>query len=83
MKTELASPPWQTLGAVPVVDLVDAKLQLHWAAQIVSAFGNTLLETRPDDSQSNLGWELFQESIKNFAELLTLSIPLSPDPRMI
>lgn len=56
MKTEFSPTTWQMLGTVPVVDLVEAKVQLHWAAQIVAAFGNTLLEPQPDDSQSNLGW---------------------------
>jgi len=56
MKTESFSTPWQTLGTFPATDLVEAKVQLHWAAQTVAAFGNTLLQPRPDDSQSNLGW---------------------------
>ena len=56
MKAESFTSSWQTLGAVPVADLVDAKVQLHWAAQIVAAFGNALLQPQPDDSQSNLGW---------------------------
>ena len=56
MKTESFSTPWQTLGTVPAADLVEAKVQLHWAAQIVAALGNTLIKTMPDDSQSNLGW---------------------------
>ncbi len=56
MTTANFSPPWQTLGTVPIADLGETKLQLHWAAQIVSAFGNALLEPRTDDSQSNLGW---------------------------
>ncbi|UCE64088.1 MAG: hypothetical protein JSU59_02795 [Nitrospirota bacterium] len=48
---------WKAVGNVPVSNLSDARLQLHWAAQIVASFGNTLIESRPDDSQSNLGWE--------------------------
>ena len=56
MKTESFPAPWQTLGTVPIADLVEGKVQLHWAAQIVSAFGNALLDPQPDDSQSNLGW---------------------------
>jgi hypothetical protein len=56
MTTESSSTPWQTLGTIPVADLVEAKVQLHWAAQIVAAFGNTLLQPQPDDGQSNLGW---------------------------
>ena len=35
---------------------MDARLQSHWASQIVASFGNALLEQRSDDSQSNLGW---------------------------
>ena len=56
MKSEFSLATWQTLATVPVSDLVEAKVQLHWAAQIVAAFGNTLLQPQPDDSQSNLGW---------------------------
>ncbi len=47
---------WYPLGMVSVNDLLDAKLQAHWAAQIVAGFGQTLLDPRPDDSQSNVGW---------------------------
>ena len=43
METESFQTPWQTLGTVPAADLVEAKVQLHWAAQTVAAFGNTLL----------------------------------------
>ena len=56
MNAEPSSTFWQTLGTAPVDDLVDAKIQMHWAAQILAAFGNGLLESKPDDSQSNLGW---------------------------
>lgn len=44
------------LGAVAPDRLVDARLQLHHAAQLVASVGQTLLEPRPDDSQPNLGW---------------------------
>ncbi len=56
MKMESFSTPWQTFGDVPVSRLHDARLQLHWAAQVVASFGNTMLEKQADDSQSNLGW---------------------------
>lgn len=58
MRSESSSAPWQTVGTVPVSELPDARLQLHWASQVVASFGNTVLETREDDSQSNLGWEI-------------------------
>jgi len=54
--TSSSNIPWSELGKVPVSTLTDARLQLHWAAQIVASFGNTLIEQRADDSQSNLGW---------------------------
>ena len=46
----------QTLGGCAPVDLVDTRLQLHHAAQLVAAVGGSLLEPRPDDSHPNLGW---------------------------
>ena len=49
--------PWSTLGSVDPRQLVEARLQLHWAVQLVSAFANAELEHLPDDSQSNLGWQ--------------------------
>jgi len=51
------SDTWQALGRVDPETLVDARLQLHHAAQVVSALGTTFLEPRPDDSHPNLGWE--------------------------
>jgi hypothetical protein len=47
---------WQTLGAVAPDALVDARLQLHHAAQVVASAGVTFLEPEPDDSHPNLGW---------------------------
>ncbi len=48
---------WQTLGAVAPTELVDARLQLHHAAQVVASVGVAFLEPRPDDSHPNLGWD--------------------------
>jgi len=47
---------WQALGQVDPKDLADARQQLHWAAQIPSAVGTTLIPPRADDSQTNLEW---------------------------
>jgi len=47
---------WEILGAAAPRELVDARLQLHHAAQVVASAGLTLLEPRPDDSHPNLGW---------------------------
>jgi len=48
---------WFELGRVQPTELVDARLQLHWAAQVVAAVGVTLVERRPDDSHTSLGWD--------------------------
>jgi hypothetical protein len=47
---------WKVLGRPEPTALEDARLQLHYAAQLVAAVGATFLEPRPDDSHPNLGW---------------------------
>ena len=47
---------WSTVGESDPRKLVEARLQLHWAAQPVMAFADCALEHVPDDSQANLGW---------------------------
>lgn len=47
---------WKRLGAIAPRDLVDARLQLHYATLVVASAGATLLEPKPDDSHPNLGW---------------------------
>ncbi|MCB1037123.1 MAG: hypothetical protein KDD47_25065 [Acidobacteria bacterium] len=47
---------WQTLTTPPPDGLVDARQQLHWAAQVASSVGKTLLEKQPDDSQKAFSW---------------------------
>jgi hypothetical protein len=47
---------WRTVGEFDPRKLVEARLQLHWAAQPVMAFADCALEKAPDDSQANLGW---------------------------
>jgi len=47
---------WKTLGAVPPTELVDARLQLHHAVQVVASAGVTFLEPQPNDSHPNFGW---------------------------
>ncbi|HEV8325332.1 MAG TPA: hypothetical protein VG389_27230 [Myxococcota bacterium] len=49
--------PWEPLGAAAAPDaLVEARLQLHWAAHAVAAVGETLLDRRPDDSHASFEW---------------------------
>jgi hypothetical protein len=48
---------WQTLGAVAPTELVEARLQLHHAEQVVASAGLSFLAPEPDDSQPNSGWD--------------------------
>src|SRR6266568_2746394 len=36
--------------------LTDARLQLHWAAQLAATVGRTLAEPRADDSHTSFRW---------------------------
>jgi len=47
---------WRELGATPPSDLVEARLQLHYAAQIVSSVGFTFVSAKPDWSHTSLEW---------------------------
>lgn len=51
-----ATAQWEMVGAVAPGGLLDARLQLHHAAQLAASAGATFLEARPDDSHPNLGW---------------------------
>ena len=48
---------WKPLGAAFPGGLTEARLQVHWAAQLVSAPGTSLLPKAADDSHTNLGWD--------------------------
>lgn len=48
---------WKALGKVAPDQLSEVRLQLHWAAQLLSAPGTSLLPAREDYSHTNLGWD--------------------------
>ncbi len=47
---------WKQLGNVAPADLVDTRLQLHWAAQVAAAIGYTFASPQPDWSHTSLQW---------------------------
>jgi hypothetical protein len=55
---EEASMSWQELGAVAPAHLKDARLQLHWAAQIIGATARSIIEPTPDDSHTSASWSV-------------------------
>lgn len=49
--------PTPVIGPVPPRSLTDARLQLHYAAQLAASVGAALLPETKDDSNPNLAWE--------------------------
>jgi len=47
---------WTQLGAVAPLEIARARVELHWAAQILAAAADALLERAEDDSHTNLRW---------------------------
>jgi hypothetical protein len=47
---------WHTLGTFAPRSLVDARVELHWAAQVLSAVGTGWVERRDDDSHTSMEW---------------------------
>ena len=47
---------WERIGSVDPPELVDARIQLHWAAQAAAGVGRTLLPRRADDSHTSFTW---------------------------
>lgn len=50
-------PAWQELGAFRSSDLVEERVQLHWAAQPLSALTALAIDAQPGDEHTNLGWD--------------------------
>jgi hypothetical protein len=48
---------WERLGSVDAEPLIEARLQLHWAAQIAAAPGKQLLPPQPDASEQSFEWD--------------------------
>jgi hypothetical protein len=46
----------EPLGVPSPAALTDARVELHWAAQIVAAVGRALIPAVPDDSHTSLEW---------------------------
>ena len=47
---------WVRLGDPAPETLTDARLQLHWAVQLLAAFGESFLPHKPDASHSSVTW---------------------------
>jgi hypothetical protein len=54
---------WQRLGAVAPARLGAARIQAHWAAQVISAAGETYLPHVPDTSHTAMTWDPAREAL--------------------
>lgn len=54
---------WQCTGSIDPCALVDARLQLHWAAQAAAGVGRTLNAPRADDSHTAFSWSADEEAL--------------------
>jgi hypothetical protein len=52
----MPTPSWHLVGRSDPASLVDARLQLHHALQVIVSAPISYLEKRPDDSHTNLEW---------------------------
>src|SRR5438552_7621027 len=43
-------------GKLPPTELRDARIQLHWAAQVLSAAADRWLQALPNDGHTNMTW---------------------------
>jgi len=48
---------WQETGVARSGDLVEARLQAHWAVQVVAAIGEALVPPEADDSHTSMRWD--------------------------
>lgn len=69
MSTEPLDPQinWLLLGSVAPKDLVEARLQAHFAAQVASGFGRTHVPKKDDDSHTALYWRRGQAGLESRA----------------
>ena len=49
--------PWQKVGDFAPESLTDARLQLHHGALVLASIADSFLDTLPDDSPSNFGFD--------------------------
>jgi hypothetical protein len=54
---------WQPLTRPRASEVEDTRKQLHWAAQLISALGNTLCDARSDYSHTNLEWSATHDGL--------------------
>lgn len=60
------SKAWRMIEPVGLLDLIDARLQLHHAIQIVAGVGRYLVPPSPDDSNTSMSWSHRHQALIGF-----------------
>ena len=47
---------WETVNRLDPTSLTDARLNAHWAAQVIAGVGEALVAPEPDFSHTSMGW---------------------------
>jgi len=71
---------WVRLGDPPPGDLADARRQLHWAVQLLAAYGEAYLPHRPDASHSAVTWSPERKAFLSGAPVDGSSLRLGLQP---
>ncbi len=80
--TSATTRAWSALDPARSKHLVDARLQLHYAAQFATALGISYLRPMADDSHTNLGWDPKHEALRSReVRALSHSVRVAVRPR--
>jgi hypothetical protein len=71
---------WQTIAKISPDELVESRLQLHYAIQFIAATGAALAEPLPDYSHTSLDWNPDLEMFVGSAIRATQSFQVALDP---
>ena len=76
---------WPSLEASEIEYLKKATDQVHHAAQFIAMAGKHFIPDRPDDSHTNLGWDLEYQRFEGHPIVASqpIQLALRPDPLMI
>jgi len=70
---------WRPLGAIAPTELGSARIQAHWAAQVILAVADGWTEAKPDDSHTNMEWRAEPGALVGNPTPAGLAIGLRPD----
>src|SRR5437870_13151810 len=71
---------WHNLGGVRGARLVDARVELHWAAQVIAAAGDGWVPRREDDSHTAMTWDPVRAALVAEQAPSGLALALVPEP---